>query len=51
MRYVRLGQTDLKVSALAFGRALGPPPRRHLSAQERSAVIRTTINDHEGSAT
>ena len=127
MRYVRLGQTDLKVSAIAFGTwafggdwgaaerydsdaaigrawrpaygtsaptiststsstdptptpppprpparspswsrhgvvddhldpakvvgGVGPPPRRHVSPQEHSAVIRTTVNDHEGSAT
>ena len=77
MRYVRLGQTDLKVSAVGFGTwAFGGDwgaADRHLSAddlrrievivadavpvcgphppQEHSAVIRTTVNDHEGSAT
>lgn len=29
----------------------GPPPRGRVSPQEHSTVIRTTVNDHAGSAT
>jgi len=47
MRDVRLGQTDLKVSAIASGTwAFGGD-----WGAADLAVIRTTVNDHEGSAT